>query len=41
ALVRVHAEDINKALTPIEFRANVINNPAISTVYESIFMGPK
>ncbi|WP_438970480.1 FixG Ig-like domain-containing protein, partial [Methylophaga sp.] len=41
ALVRVSADDLQGGLTPIEFKADVLNNPEISVSYDSMFMAPK
>jgi hypothetical protein len=41
ALVRVPDDKLSKGLMPIEFKAEVINNSAISTSYESMFMAPE
>jgi hypothetical protein len=41
ALVRVPDDKVTKGLMPIEFKAEVINNSAISTSYESMFMAPE
>jgi cytochrome c oxidase accessory protein FixG len=41
ALVRVPAKDLSKELLPIEFVAEVIDQPALTVTYESMFIGPK
>jgi cytochrome c oxidase accessory protein FixG len=41
ALVRVPDGLLQEGLAPIAFTADVLNNPAISTSYQSMFMGPK
>lgn len=41
ALVRVPDDKVQKGLVPIQFKAVVLNNSAISTSYESMFMAPE
>ncbi|HEC72948.1 MAG TPA: cytochrome c oxidase accessory protein CcoG [Methylophaga aminisulfidivorans] len=41
ALVRVPEANLNGGLSPIEFKADVLNNEAISSTYQSMFMAPK
>jgi hypothetical protein len=41
ALVRAPAEVSGDGLVPIAFTANVLEQPDLTTTYDSIFMGPK
>jgi hypothetical protein len=41
ALVRAPESVIEEGLAPIEFSAEVIEQPQLNTTYQSMFMGPK
>lgn len=41
ALVRVPAEQISATAMPLFFEAEVIDNPALNSRYETVFMGPR
>ena len=41
ALVKVPADKIDSATMPLYFEAQVVDNPALNSRYETVFMGPQ